>query len=164
MAAPIDAADGAGTIVIINRSIGPDQSTPRPDGDRAYIASQRFPLPGAFSGGRGAFRSPSPLPSGRLLVACDRDATDLTSGGYDFDCNGTTARQWTDTVMGCSPSGGALAQCSALTRTGWLWPVPECGAVGEWASTCDRLCEPGPGGKPVCRCDLGTELRRQACR
>lgn len=85
VAAPIDAADGAGTIVIINRSIGPDQSTPRPDGDRAYIASQRFPLPGAFSGGRGAFRSPSPLPSGRLLVACDRDATDLTSGGYDFD-------------------------------------------------------------------------------
>lgn len=85
VAAPIDAADGAGTIALINRSIGPDQATPRPEGDRAYIRSQRFPHPGAFGGGRGVFRSPSPLPSGRLLVSCDRSATDLTSGGYDFD-------------------------------------------------------------------------------
>ena len=84
VAAPIDAADGAGTIVIVNRSIGPDQDDRAP-GDRNYIASQRFPVRGAFGGGAGAYRSPSPLPSGRLLVACDRGATDLTSGGYDFD-------------------------------------------------------------------------------
>lgn len=85
VAAPLDAADGAGTIAIVNRSIGPDQDEPRPAGDRSYIASQRFPVPGAFAGRTGVFRSPSPLPSGRLLVACDRGATDLTSGGYDFD-------------------------------------------------------------------------------
>lgn len=81
---PIDAADGAGTIVIVNRSIGPDQDDRSPT-DRYYIASQRFPLPGAFRGGTGAFRSPSPLPSGRILVSCDRAATSLTSGNYDFD-------------------------------------------------------------------------------
>lgn len=78
VSAPLDAADGAGRIVIVNRSIGPDQDD-RPAGDRLYIASQRFPV------GSGAYRSPHPLPSGRLLVSCDRDASDLTAGGFDFD-------------------------------------------------------------------------------
>lgn len=84
VAAPIDAADGAGTIVIVNRSIGPDQDDRDPR-DRAYIASMRFPAPGAFDEGAGVFRSPAPLPSGRLVVSCDLAATDLRAGGYDFD-------------------------------------------------------------------------------
>jgi hypothetical protein len=83
VAAPIDAADGAGTIAIVNRSIGPDQDDRDPR-DRYYIHSMRFPAPGAFAGGSGVFRSPAPLPSGRVLVSCDLDATSLTSGGYDF--------------------------------------------------------------------------------
>ncbi len=78
VAAPLDARDGAGNIVIVNRSIGPDQDD-RPAGDRFYIASQRRPAPA------GAWRSPYPLPSGRLLVSCDRGSTDLTAGNFDFD-------------------------------------------------------------------------------
>jgi len=75
---PLNAADGAGQIVVVNRSIGPDQSAPRAPDDNYYIASQRFPTSG------GAWRSPAPLPTGRVLVSCDRDAPDVTSGGYDF--------------------------------------------------------------------------------
>lgn len=84
VAAPIDAADGAGTIVIVNRSIGPDQDD-RPAGDRSYIHSMTFPAPGAFAGGSGVYRSPYPLPNGQVLVSCAESAGDLTSGGYDFD-------------------------------------------------------------------------------
>ncbi|MGF1466495.1 MAG: TolB family protein [Sandaracinaceae bacterium] len=84
VAAPADAADGAGAIVIVNRSIGPDQANRDPN-DRYYIASTRIPIPGAFGGGTGVYRSPAALPSGRLLVACDRGADDLTAGSYDFD-------------------------------------------------------------------------------
>ncbi|MCB9593565.1 MAG: PD40 domain-containing protein [Sandaracinaceae bacterium] len=78
VAAPLDAADGAGMIAIANRSIGPDQSEPRPDGDNFYIGSQRFVT------SRGAWRSPYPLPSGRLLVSCDQGAGSLQAGGFDF--------------------------------------------------------------------------------
>jgi len=77
VAAPLDAADGAGEIVLVNRSIGPDQDD-RDPGDRFYIASQRFLTAG------GAYRSPAGLPTGRLLVSCDRGAGDLTSGGYAY--------------------------------------------------------------------------------
>jgi len=83
VAAPLDAADGAGTIAIVNRSIGPDQDDRRP-GDRFYIHSLTFPRPGAFGGGSGAFRSPTQIPSGRLLVSCDTSAMSLTTGGYTY--------------------------------------------------------------------------------
>ncbi len=83
VAAPVDAADGAGAIVIANRSIGPDQDDRDPH-DRFYIHSQRFPVQSAFDGGAGAYRSPAALPSGRILLSCDQTARDLTSGGYDF--------------------------------------------------------------------------------
>ncbi|MCA9604890.1 MAG: hypothetical protein KC619_04825, partial [Myxococcales bacterium] len=78
VAAPLDAADGAGQIIVVNRSIGPDQATPRPTGDNYYIASQRHPT------SSGAWRSPSPLPTGRLLVSCDQGASSLTAGNFDF--------------------------------------------------------------------------------
>ena len=83
VAGPIDATDGAGTIAIVNRSIGPDQDD-RPAGDRFYIHSLRFPAPGAFGGMSGAFRSPAALPSGRVLVSCDTAATSLTGGPFAF--------------------------------------------------------------------------------
>ncbi|MDQ3036050.1 MAG: hypothetical protein M3Y87_26855 [Myxococcota bacterium] len=84
VAAPLDAADGAGTIVIVNRSIGPDQDD-RDPADRSYVRSMDVPAPGAFGGGTGAFRSPYPLPGGDVLVACASGASDLTVGGYDYD-------------------------------------------------------------------------------
>ncbi|HEY8427849.1 MAG TPA: hypothetical protein VIL20_05720, partial [Sandaracinaceae bacterium] len=33
----------------------------------------------------GVWRSPHPLPSGRILASCDRAASDPTAGGFDFD-------------------------------------------------------------------------------
>lgn len=84
VAAPLDATNGAGAIVILNRSIGPDQ-TDRDPNDRFYISSTRIPAPGAFDGGAGAFRSPTPLPTGRLLVSCDTTASSLTAATYDFE-------------------------------------------------------------------------------
>jgi len=78
VAGPLNAADGAGQIVIVNRSIGPDQDDPRPDGDNYYIPSQRFVTP------NGAWRSPAALPTGRVLVSCDQAAGDVTSGNYAF--------------------------------------------------------------------------------
>lgn len=78
VAAPINAADGAGTIVIVNRSLGPDQDN-RDPGDNYYLPSQRFPM------NNGVYRSPAGLPSGHILLACDMSASDPTTGGYDFD-------------------------------------------------------------------------------
>lgn len=84
VAGPVDAADGAGTIAIVNRSIGPDQDDRDPS-DRLYVHSLRFPAPGAFDRQSGAFRSPTPLPSRWLVASCDPSARDLTRGGFDFD-------------------------------------------------------------------------------
>jgi hypothetical protein len=78
------AADGGGTIVVINRSIGPDQDD-RDPGDRSYIHSSSQPVLGAYSGERGVFRSPAPLPSGRLLVACDLTAVDVATGPHHYE-------------------------------------------------------------------------------
>jgi hypothetical protein len=78
VAAPLDARDGGGAIAVVNRSIGPDQDD-RDAGDRAYIHSLSMPVPGAFGGTMGVFRSPAPLPSGYLIAACDLGASDLRS-------------------------------------------------------------------------------------
>lgn len=56
--------DGAGRLVVLNRSIGPDQSAPRDPDDRAYIASRFFPV------NDGVFRSPAPLPNGSIVASC----------------------------------------------------------------------------------------------
>ncbi len=70
-------ADGAGALVMVNRSIGPDQDD-RPD-ERDYIHSMYLTAPGAFGGIQnvtatdltaGVFRSPSPLVNGRVVAAC----------------------------------------------------------------------------------------------
>ncbi|MFW6067660.1 MAG: hypothetical protein ACOC97_04920 [Myxococcota bacterium] len=94
VAAPLSARHGAGTIVVVNRSIGPDQDDREP-GDKGYIHSMSLPAPGAFGAiqavptrsdlDEGVFRSPAPLPSGRLLVSCDLDATALDAGPFDYD-------------------------------------------------------------------------------
>ena len=83
VAADLDAADGGGTIMIVNRSIGPDQSDRDPK-DRAYIHSVTSPIPGAFGGGAGVYRSPAALPSGRLLVSCDQTAGDPALGPHHY--------------------------------------------------------------------------------
>ena len=80
--AALDTPDGAGAIVIFDRSIGPDQSDRAPD-DRAYLHSMRVALAGPGMGGAQAFRSPTPLVTGRLVVSCDLRAG--ASAPYDFD-------------------------------------------------------------------------------
>jgi hypothetical protein len=84
VAAPFDAADGAGTIAIVNRSIGPDQNDRDPN-DSLYVHSLRFPVPGAFDRQSGAYRSPAALPSRWLVASCDPAARDLRAGNFDFD-------------------------------------------------------------------------------
>ena len=76
VAAPLGTSDGGGTIAIVNRSIGPDQSD-RDPADRAFVHSLTNPTPGAFGGDSGVYRSPAPLPSGRLIASCDQEAADL---------------------------------------------------------------------------------------
>jgi WD40-like Beta Propeller Repeat len=84
VASKFGAADGAGTIAIVNRSIGPDQNDRDPN-DKLYLHSLRFPAPGAFDGQSGAYRSPATLPSRWLVVSCDLNARDLNAGNFDFD-------------------------------------------------------------------------------
>ncbi len=83
VAAPLSARDGGGAIAVVNRSIGPDQDD-RDPGDRAYIHSLTTPAAGAFGGGSGVFRSPAPLPSGRLIASCDLTASDLSAASPHY--------------------------------------------------------------------------------
>ncbi|HJL20136.1 MAG TPA: hypothetical protein RMH99_31005 [Sandaracinaceae bacterium LLY-WYZ-13_1] len=95
VASPLDAADGAGRIVVVNRSIGPDQDD-RARGDRYYISSQRFLSRVPGDGRTGVYRSPYPLPSGRMLVSCDEDAASFDAGGFDYalcEMNASTGRR-----------------------------------------------------------------------
>jgi len=93
VASDFDARDGAGTIIVANRSIGPDQDDRAAD-DRAYLHSMRIPHPGAFGripdvpaggGTTGVFRSPAPLPDGRMIVSCDLGATDTSAGDFGWE-------------------------------------------------------------------------------
>lgn len=83
VAAPLDSPDGAGSIALFDRSIGPDEAA-RDPGDRAYLHSLTEMTSGTAGGtADGAFRSPSPLPTGRVLVACALGASVVAP--YDFD-------------------------------------------------------------------------------
>ncbi len=93
---PLDATDGAGTIVIVNRSLGPDQPDRDPE-DRFYLHSLTIPRLGALGEraprvivldrtAQGVFRSTAALPTGRVLASCDLDATDVRSPApFAFD-------------------------------------------------------------------------------
>jgi hypothetical protein len=86
VASALAATHGAGAIVVMNRSIGPDQID-RPATDRAYIAAFRALAGGGpiGRGGSGAFRSPAPLPGNRMIVSCDLGAGSHEQPSYDFD-------------------------------------------------------------------------------
>jgi hypothetical protein len=86
------AARGAGTLAIINRSLGIDQRSPRSvdylqnpaamtwPNESFYQHSIHLPDPAATGGltaTRGAYLSPAPLPNGRVLVSYAPDATEL---------------------------------------------------------------------------------------
>jgi hypothetical protein len=83
VASTLSARDGGGSIVIVNRSIGPDQDD-RDPGDRAYIHAITAPISGALASEAGVFRSPAPLPDGSLLASCDLGASDLSVGPMSY--------------------------------------------------------------------------------
>ncbi len=79
VAAPL--GEAAGSIAVFNRSIGPDQ-----DGrdERGYLHSLGLPARSLHHGGRGLFRSPWPLATGRVVASCALDASDPRAPA-DFD-------------------------------------------------------------------------------
>ncbi|MET0339595.1 MAG: hypothetical protein ABW252_01265 [Polyangiales bacterium] len=84
VAGSADAADGAGAIAIVNRSLGPDQDD-RDPADALYLHALSLAGPSALDGGEGACRSPAALPSRWLIASCDPRARTLSAGGFDFD-------------------------------------------------------------------------------
>lgn len=55
-----------------------------------------------------------------------------SGGSYDYDCNGSNERRWTD-------SGKCINSCHDARR-GWVGGEPKCGAGGTWLVDCDRGC------------------------
>ena len=113
VATDLDAVDGAGTIAIVNRSLGPDQND-RDPADRFYLSALSLPAPGAFGGSTGVFRSPSPLPNGRVLTSCDLAATSVTGGPFawslcELDTNTGAVR-----VIGGGGAGRAAVEGVAV--------------------------------------------------
>ena len=95
-----DAAHEAGRLIIINRSIGVDQLSDVPEdylqdpgaidwpNPLFYQRSVRIVDPaatGKLSGTQGAYRSPAPLPNGRLLVSYAANVQNLGNFSGNFD-------------------------------------------------------------------------------
>ena len=93
---------GAGTLAILNRSVGIDQLSETPSDylvDPAAITTPDKPFyqhslaivdpnaTGKLSGTQGAYRNPAPLPNGNLVVSYAPTVTDLTafSGKFELD-------------------------------------------------------------------------------
>jgi hypothetical protein len=94
------AAHGAGTLAILNRSIGIDQRSTNPEdylvdptaiefpNETFYQHSLQIPdkrATGELAATQGAYLSPSPLPDGRLLVSYAASVTNLEQFSGDFD-------------------------------------------------------------------------------
>ncbi|MGC4094291.1 MAG: hypothetical protein QM756_41560 [Polyangiaceae bacterium] len=119
------AAHGAGTLAIVNRSLGVDQrSTNEADylvdssaisfpNESFYQHSLRVVDPratGELAATQGAYLGPSPLPDGRLLVSYAAAATSLSSFSGDFD------------VVVMNPTTGASTPLITGSDDA-LWPV-----------------------------------------
>lgn len=110
----VGARGGAGTLVIFNRSIGPFEANRRAT-DPGYLEAVRFIDPAAT--GRvgaatdGAYRNPSELPDGRVLVSYAAVTGDLgTVTSLDWDLVAIDPRTGARTTL----VGGAGAQVDAV--------------------------------------------------
>ncbi len=106
------ARGGAGTLAIFNRSIGPFELGRDDDG---YLASVSFPDPAATgrigTPTQGAYRNPSGLPDGRIMVSHTGFAGDLgTATSFDWDIVAIHPRTGVRTTL----IGGARAQVDAV--------------------------------------------------
>lgn len=119
------AAHGAGTLAIINRSIGVDQRSTNPEDYLQDPGALDWPnqdfyqhsilvtdarATGLLASTQGAYRNPSPLPDGRVLVSYAAGVTNLGNFSDAFD------------VVVVDPSSGAR---TSLISTGQdlVWPV-----------------------------------------
>jgi len=96
-----NAAHGAGTLDVFNRSVGPDQHSADATDYASDPAAIDWPVANFYlhslgavdaratghtgPGNVGAYRSPAPLPNGQLLVSYAANATDLASFSGNFD-------------------------------------------------------------------------------
>lgn len=105
------ALHGAGTLALVNRSLGIDQRSDDPADYLQDPAAKDFPnfrfyqrsirlldpaATGRLSGTRGAYRSPTPLPNGDILVSYAADVTALDDFDGNFDLvivNATTGER-----------------------------------------------------------------------
>ncbi|MDW8363218.1 MAG: hypothetical protein RMK74_12525 [Myxococcales bacterium] len=112
VAGPLDAADGAGHIVLVNRSIGPDQ-VDRDPADRFYIRSTRTLT------STGAWRSPVGVPGGRILASCDLDAADVRSGPMRYEICELDPTTGAHRVVGGEPGRSAVELVLARARANY---------------------------------------------
>ncbi|HVJ21372.1 MAG TPA: hypothetical protein VM686_38435, partial [Polyangiaceae bacterium] len=119
------AAHGAGALAVINRSIGIDQTSQVPDDYLVSFAALDTINPdffqrsirvidpvasGKLTGTQGAYRSPSPLPDGKLLVSYAANVVALDSFSGNFD------------VHLVDPVSGAVSPL-VTGASDELWPV-----------------------------------------
>lgn len=112
VAALLSSNEGAGSIAVFNRTLGPDQED-RDPGDRAYLHSLSLPARGAPHGGAGLYRSPAVLPNGRVIVSCAPGVTDPAATAVDFDLCELHPRTGAMTTVVAEP-GVALLDAVAL--------------------------------------------------
>jgi hypothetical protein len=120
------AQQGAGALAVLNRSVGVDQLSDDPadylvDPTAMNVVTKRFfqrslglvdpGATGKLDGTAGAYRHPSPLPDGRLLVSYSAAVTDLGSvgGGFGIDV--------------VNPETGARTPLIAGGASDLSWPV-----------------------------------------
>ncbi len=119
------AAHGAGTLAIINRSIGVDQQSNDPEDYINDTGALNWPNPefyqksihlfdpratGKLDQTQGAYRQPSPLPDGRLLVSYAAGVSNLGSFGDAFD------------ISVANPATGSLTSLISSAED-LAWPV-----------------------------------------
>jgi hypothetical protein len=119
------AVHGAGTLAVINRSVGIDQSSQTPEDFVQSPSAINWPHPvlfqhavrilddaatGKLSGTQGAYRSPSLLPSQNLLVSYAANVVALDNFSGNFD------------IVEVDPSTGARTPLISNDKDD-LWPV-----------------------------------------
>ncbi len=135
---------------------------------------------GFGTGGVGFFCGAS-APAGRASVAndcCDSDnrawpgnpsyytAPRDCGGGYDFNCDGVTTRQYTGTDA-CNDVGGcSFGSMSCSGTTGWSGTTaPACGVNSSFVTSCVAVQTCNQTTCPGCEsCNPITTTRTQACR
>ncbi len=72
-------------------------------------------------------------------------------GGYDFNCDGVSSRQYTTTAPPTCSCACPTGFCCSGQCVGWQSSVPGCGDTGTWRET-------------SCTCVWGSASRTQPCR